>query len=50
MNNGLTKVYTMSDIKQIRDIQHGIIVNKGIIISILISLFVQLLFNDKVSL
>ena len=40
----------MSDIKQINDRLHGIIVNKGIIISILLSLFVQLFFTDKVSL
>ena len=32
----------MRDIKQINDISHGIIVIKGITISILFSLFVQL--------
>ena len=47
---GLTKVYTISDIKHIRDIPHGTIVIKGITISKLLSLFVQLLFIDKVSL
>ena len=40
----------MRDIKHKSDIPHGIIVNKGIIISTLVSLFVQLLFIDKVSL
>ena len=38
----------MRDFKQISDIPHGMIVNKGIIISILLSLFVQMLFIDKV--
>ena len=42
---GLTKVYTISDIKHISDIPHGIIVIRGITISILLSLFVQL-HND----
>ena len=50
LNKGLIKVYTIKDIKQIRDIPHGIIVINGIIISILLSLFVQLLFSHKVSL
>ena len=40
----------MRDIKHISDIPHGMIVSKGIIISVLFSLFVQLLFIDKVSL
>ena len=42
---GLIKVYTMSEIKQISDIPHGMIVINGITISILLSLlslFVQL--------
>ena len=47
---GLIKVYTIKELKQIRDIPHVIIVNECIIISILLSLFVQLLFIDKVSL
>ena len=47
---GLTRVYIISDFKHIRDIPHGTIVINGIIISILLSLFVQLLFIDKVSL
>ena len=51
MIKGLIKVYTMSDIKQISDIPHGTIVISGITISILLlSLFVQLLFIDIVSL
>ena len=50
MNKGLINLYTISDIKQISDIPHGINVNKGIIISKLLSLFVQLLFTDRVSL
>ena len=50
LNKGLIKVYTMRDIKQISDIPHGIIVNKGIIISISLSLLVQFLIIDKVSL
>ena len=40
----------MRDIKHISDIPHGIIVIRGIIIPILLSLSVQLLFIDKVSL
>ena len=40
----------MRDIKHMRDIPHGIIVNNGKIISILLSLFVKLLFIGKVSL
>ena len=50
MNKSLIKVYTMRDIKHISDIPHGIIVNKGNIISTLVSLVVQILFIDKVSL
>ena len=51
LNKGLINVYTIRDIRQISDIPHGIIVNNGITISILLfSLFVQLLFTDKVSL
>ena len=50
LNNGLTNLYTIRDIKHISDIPHGIIVINGIIISILLSLLVQLLFIDKVSL
>ena len=50
MNKGLLIVNTISDIKQINDIPHGMIVNRGIIISILLSPSVQLLFIDKVSL
>ena len=48
--NGLIKVYTIRDIKHMSDIPHGIMVISGITISILFSLFVQLLFIDKVSL
>ena len=44
LNKGLTKVYTIRDIKQMSDKPHGIIVNRGTIISKLFSLFVQL-FN-----
>ena len=40
----------MRDIKHMSDIPHGIIVIKGFIISILLSLFVQLFFFVKVSL
>ena len=43
LNKGLIKVYTIKDIKQISDNPQGIIVNRGNIISILLSLFVQLL-------
>ena len=50
LNKGLTKVYTIGDIEQRSDNQYGIIVNKGIIISILLSLFVQMLFIDELSL
>ena len=50
LNKGLIKVYTMMDIKYISDIPHGIIVMKGIIIPIKLSVFVQVLFIDKVSL
>ena len=50
LNKGLIKVYTIRDIKHNKDIPRGIFVNKGIIISILLSLLVQLLFIDKVSL
>ena len=50
LNKGLFNVYTKRDIKHISDIPQGIIVNKCIIISILLSLIVQLLFIDKVSL
>ena len=46
---GLIKVYTIKDIKLINDRLHGIMVNNGVIISILLSLFVQLIFIDKVS-
>ena len=45
LNKGLIRVYTRRNIKQISDIQHGMIVINGIIISILVSLlslFVQL--------
>ena len=45
LTKGLIKVNTMSDIKQISDIPHGMIVINGITISILVSLlslFVQL--------
>ena len=38
----------MRDIKQIGDIPHGMMVINGITIAILLSLFVQLLFIDKV--
>ena len=47
---GLIKTYIINDIKHIRNIPHGIIVINCITISILFSLFVQLLFIDKVSL
>ena len=47
---GLIRVYTIRDIKQISEKAHEIIVISGITISILISLLVQLLFIDKVSL
>ena len=50
LNKGLIKTYIIRDIKQISDIPHGMIVINGIIISILFSLFVQVLFTDKVSL
>ena len=40
----------MGDIKQISDIPQRIIVISGITISILLSLFVQLSFIDKLSL
>ena len=40
---GLIKVYTMRDIKHRRDKPHGMLVIIGIIITILFSLFVQLL-------
>ena len=51
LNEGLIRVYTIRDIKQIKDIPHGMIVISGITISILLlSLFVQLLFIDIVSL
>ena len=40
----------MRGIKHISDLRQGIIVKKGIIISISLSLFLQLLFSDKVSL
>ena len=51
LNKGLIRVYTMSDIKQISDIPHGMIVISGITISILLlSLFVHLLIIDIVSL
>ena len=46
---GLIRVYTIRDIKQISEKEHGIIVISGITISILLSLFVQLSFIDKVS-
>ena len=45
LNKGLIIVYTIKDIKHISDIPHGIMVNRGIIISMLfslLSLFVQL--------
>ena len=44
-NKGLIRVYTIRDIKQNSDKPHGIIVNRGNIISILLSLlslFVQI--------
>ena len=47
---GLIKIYIIRNIKHISDIPHGLIVINGIIISILLSLFLQLLFIDKVSL
>ena len=50
LNKGLIKFYTMKDNEHISDIPHGMIVNKGNIISILLSLFVQLIIFDKVSL
>ena len=50
MNNSLIKVYTIKDIKQKSDNPHGIIVINGITIPTIISLFVQFLFIDKVSL
>ena len=37
----------MRDVKHMSDIPHGIIVNKGIILSKLLSLFVQVLFLTK---
>ena len=37
-------MYTIRDIKQISHNPYGIIINKGIIISISLSLFVQLLW------
>ena len=48
LNKGLINVYTIKDYKQISDKLQGIIVNRGIIISILLSFIVQLLFIDKV--
>ena len=46
LNKGLTKVYTIRDIKHKNDRPHGIVNNKaGISISISFSLFVQL-HND----
>ena len=50
LNKGLINVYTIRDNKHISDIPHGIIVINVIIISKLLSLFVQLVFIDKVSL
>ena len=50
LNKGLTKVYAISDINQISDNPQGIIVNIGVTISILFSLFVQLIFIHKLSL
>ena len=50
LNKGLIKVYTIKDITQISDRVHGIIVIINITISILVSLFVQLIFIGKVSL
>ena len=50
LNKCLIKVYTIKDIRHIGDKPQGFIVINGIIISILFSLFVQLLFLDKVSL
>ena len=50
LNKALTKVYAVIDIKHISDIPHGMIVINGITISILLSLFVQLLLSYKVSL
>ena len=48
--NDLTNVYTIRDINQISDIPLGMMVINGFIFSILLSLFVQLSFFDKVSL
>ena len=42
LNKGLIRVNTIKDIKEISDKPQGIIVIKGITISILFSLFVQL--------
>ena len=50
LNKGLTKVYAISDIEQISDKPQENIVINGFTISILISLFVQLIFIDKISL
>ena len=49
LSKGLINVYTIKVINHISDTPHGIIVSKGIIISKLLSLFVQLLIIDKVS-
>ena len=43
-------MYAIKDIKHENDKTHGMIVINGIITSKLVSLFVQLLFTDKVSL
>ena len=51
LNKGLIRVYTIRDIKHMSDIPHGIIVIRGITISILLSflsIIVQL-HNDKLS-
>ena len=46
LNRGLNKVYTMRDIKHTNDNPQGIIVIRGITISVLLSLSVQ--FDVKV--
>ena len=49
LNKGLFNVYTIKLIKHKNDRPHGIVKNiVGIIISMLFSLSVKLLFNDKV--
>ena len=48
LNKSLIRVYTIRVIKHMIDIPHGIIVIRGITISIFLSLFVQI-HNDKLS-